>query len=149
MAAALSLGRPLHGHPRRPRHKTPPARARLPLSCRSQLLSDPEEDGGEGKRGEMGKEGKGRRRALSGILAEAEKVGRGLKESLSPRRKGDWKDVLLMSLSFAVYVYISQKLVSGLRSFVRKPPADELGYAPPEIPGAGVFSPLICTKGMG
>ncbi|MQM01126.1 hypothetical protein Taro_033874 [Colocasia esculenta] len=38
---------------------------------------------------------------------------------------------------------------AGLRSFVRKPPDDELGYAPPGIPGAGVFSPLIRTKGLG
>lgn len=32
-------------------------------------------------------------------------------ENLSPQQKGDWKDLLLMSISFAVYVYISQKLV--------------------------------------
>lgn len=50
-------------------------------------------------------------RALEGFYAEAAKMGRGLRENLSPKQKGDWRDVLLMSLSFAVYVYISQKLV--------------------------------------
>ncbi|KAL3357401.1 hypothetical protein AABB24_017888 [Solanum stoloniferum] len=39
------------------------------------------------------------------------KFGKGLKDNLSPKQKGDWKDLTLMSLSFAVYVYISQKLV--------------------------------------
>ena len=38
-------------------------------------------------------------------------MGIELKEKLSPQRKGDWKDLTLMSLSFAVYVYISQKIV--------------------------------------
>ncbi|GAB2232740.1 hypothetical protein Droror1_Dr00011790 [Drosera rotundifolia] len=36
---------------------------------------------------------------------------KGLKESMSPKQKGDWKDLVLMSLSFAVYVYMSQKIV--------------------------------------
>lgn len=45
------------------------------------------------------------------FMVSLEKVKKGLKESLSPKRKGDWKDLVLMSLSFAVYVYISQKLV--------------------------------------
>ncbi|KAI4323423.1 hypothetical protein L6164_023030 [Bauhinia variegata] len=39
-------------------------------------------------------------------------LGKRVKQNLSPQQKGDWKDLLLMSLSFAVYVYISQKLVS-------------------------------------
>ncbi|KAE9590454.1 hypothetical protein Lal_00023401 [Lupinus albus] len=42
-----------------------------------------------------------------------EKLGKRLKQNLSPQQKGDWKDLFLMSLSFAVYVYISQKLVSA------------------------------------
>ncbi|XP_028777013.1 uncharacterized protein LOC114733681 [Neltuma alba] len=45
------------------------------------------------------------------LLNSFEKVGRKVKQNLSPQQKGDWKDLLLMSLSFAVYVYISQKLV--------------------------------------
>lgn len=46
-----------------------------------------------------------------GVYGEVEKAGRRLKDSLSPKKKGDWQDLMLMSLSFAVYVYISQKLV--------------------------------------
>ncbi|EPS68834.1 hypothetical protein M569_05935 [Genlisea aurea] len=34
-----------------------------------------------------------------------------LKERLSPERNGDWKDLTLVSLSFALYVYVSQKIV--------------------------------------
>ncbi|KAK4573675.1 hypothetical protein RGQ29_031572 [Quercus rubra] len=30
-----------------------------------------------------------------------------LQENLSPKQKGDWNDVMLMSLSFSIYVYIS------------------------------------------
>lgn len=45
------------------------------------------------------------------LLVSVEKLVKGLKENLSPKQKGDWKDLVLMSLSFAVYVYISQKLV--------------------------------------
>lgn len=39
------------------------------------------------------------------------KAGMAVQENLSPKQKGDWKDVTLMSFSFAVYVYISQKIV--------------------------------------
>ncbi|KAK7404253.1 hypothetical protein VNO78_04984 [Psophocarpus tetragonolobus] len=39
------------------------------------------------------------------------KVGKRMKQNLSPQQKGDWKDLLLMSISFALYVYISQMLV--------------------------------------
>ncbi|GAB4828069.1 hypothetical protein Ancab_034984 [Ancistrocladus abbreviatus] len=39
------------------------------------------------------------------------KLGKELKENLSPKQKGDWKDLMLMSLSFAVYVYMSQQIV--------------------------------------
>jgi len=35
----------------------------------------------------------------------------GLRKLVAPRRKGDILDVMLMSISFAVYVYISQKIV--------------------------------------
>lgn len=45
------------------------------------------------------------------MLLGFEKLGKNLKENLSPKQKGDWKDLMLMSLSFAVYVYISQKIV--------------------------------------
>ncbi|CAA6659146.1 unnamed protein product [Spirodela intermedia] len=58
--------------------------------------------GGSGDGGEKReKDGKAEKKGL--------RLWRGSMQS--PKQKGDWKDVLLMSLSFAVYVYISQKLV--------------------------------------
>ncbi|GFP92093.1 hypothetical protein PHJA_001353500 [Phtheirospermum japonicum] len=48
---------------------------------------------------------------LKKFLSGVEKHGKGLKDNLSPKHKGDWKDITLMSLSFAVYVYMSQKIV--------------------------------------
>ncbi|CAK9140397.1 unnamed protein product [Ilex paraguariensis] len=56
---------------------------------------------------EKEKENKG----LLQLFGDVGKAGKELKDSLSPKQKGDWKDLMLMSLSFAVYVYISQKLV--------------------------------------
>ena len=50
-----------------------------------------------------------------------EKFGKVLKENLSPKQKGDWKDVMLMSLSFAVYVYISQKIVCAYCAWMHMP----------------------------
>ncbi|KAK4414474.1 hypothetical protein Salat_2860400 [Sesamum alatum] len=53
-----------------------------------------------------------------------EKLGKGMKDNLSPQRKGDWKDLTLMSLSFAVYVYMSQKIVCAYcawMSMLRQP----------------------------
>lgn len=52
-----------------------------------------------------------RKQKIPGFVQRFEKMGMELKEKLSPQRKGDWKDLTLMSLSFAVYVYISQKIV--------------------------------------
>ncbi|XP_027356458.1 uncharacterized protein LOC113865876 [Abrus precatorius] len=45
------------------------------------------------------------------LLNDFGKLGKRVKQNLSPQQKGDWKDLLLMSISFAVYVYISQMLV--------------------------------------
>ncbi|CAN1316751.1 hypothetical protein LINPERPRIM_LOCUS30180 [Linum perenne] len=45
------------------------------------------------------------------LMSSVDKFRKGFKESLSPKQKGDWKDVVLMSFSFAVYVYMSQQLV--------------------------------------
>uniref|UniRef100_A0A803LC08 Uncharacterized protein n=1 Tax=Chenopodium quinoa TaxID=63459 RepID=A0A803LC08_CHEQI len=45
------------------------------------------------------------------VISGVSKLGKRLKETLSPKQKGDLKDVLLMSFSFGVYVYISQKIV--------------------------------------
>ncbi|XP_022152649.1 uncharacterized protein LOC111020315 [Momordica charantia] len=72
------------------------------LLCRHS--QDPSEE--NSKEGEERKQQK-----IGGFVERFEKMGMELKEKLSPQRKGDWKDVALMSLSFAVYVYISQKIV--------------------------------------
>lgn len=48
---------------------------------------------------------------LPKLIVSVENFGKRLKDSLSPKQKGDWKDLMLMSLSFAVYVYMSQKIV--------------------------------------
>ncbi|KAI4333107.1 hypothetical protein L6164_017954 [Bauhinia variegata] len=50
-----------------------------------------------------------------------QKLGKSLKQNLSPQQKGDWKDLFLMSLSFAVYVYISQMLVSAYYAWISMP----------------------------
>ncbi|KAF5193121.1 hypothetical protein FRX31_017290 [Thalictrum thalictroides] len=55
---------------------------------------------------------------FSRLTVNAEKLGKELKDSLSPKKKGDWKDVMLMSISFAVYVYISQLIVTAYCSWV-------------------------------
>ncbi|CAL9152642.1 unnamed protein product [Musa hybrid cultivar] len=112
--AALSFGPPLRGvhsgrlHPIKP---TPRVVKQSP-PCRSQLSAGPAGGGGENeKEKRRSKEGKTWRGLLVEMYGEAGKLGRGLLEGLSPKQKGDWKDVLLMSVSFAVYVYISQKIV--------------------------------------
>lgn len=48
------------------------------------------------------------------VKSKVEKV----RENLSPKQKGDWKDVVLMGLSFAVYIYISQKIVLAYCSWI-------------------------------
>lgn len=55
------------------------------------------------------------------LLNSFEKLGKRVKQNLSPQQKGDWKDLLLMSLSFAVYVYISQKLVCAYCAWTSMP----------------------------
>ncbi|KAM5574870.1 hypothetical protein ABKV19_014027 [Rosa sericea] len=59
--------------------------------------------------------------SLLRFLADFENLGKNLKENLSPKQKGDWKDLMLMSLSFAVYVYISQKLVCAYCAWTSMP----------------------------
>ena len=51
---------------------------------------------------------------FSQVFAGVHKFGRGLKENTSPRQKGDWKDLMLMSLSFAVYVHVSKDCLCSL-----------------------------------
>ncbi|KAJ0973603.1 hypothetical protein J5N97_015568 [Dioscorea zingiberensis] len=101
-------------------------RSRTSLSCQSQLLPDPPPSPGDDqekrqvdqksdqkdRKEEKKKKKKKEYRSLVHLMyGEAGNFGRALKESLSPKHKGDWKDLFLMSFSFAVYVYISQKIV--------------------------------------
>lgn len=62
-----------------------------------------------------------RKLLLQRSSAGFEKFGKILRDSLSPKQKGDWKDLTLMSLSFAVYVYISQKLVCAYFAWMSMP----------------------------
>ena len=73
------------------------------VSCQIRFGFDPPTD--------KEKEGKEKKESLKEIFVVIDKLGRGIKDSLSPKQKGDWKDLVLMSLSFAVYVYISQRIV--------------------------------------
>ncbi|XWS45741.1 hypothetical protein CRYUN_Cryun14cG0005700 [Craigia yunnanensis] len=67
------------------------------------------------------KEQKENRQLFSQVFAGVQKFGRGLKENMSPQQKGDWKDLMLMSLSFAVYVYMSQKIVCAYFAWMSMP----------------------------
>ncbi|CAH8308662.1 unnamed protein product [Eruca vesicaria subsp. sativa] len=53
------------------------------------------------------------KRTVTRMMSEAEKIGKNMK----PEKKGDMKDLMLMSLSFAVYVYISQLMVCAYFSW--------------------------------
>ncbi|KAF9675571.1 hypothetical protein SADUNF_Sadunf09G0046000 [Salix dunnii] len=66
------------------------------------------------------KESKQDKQLVRQIFCRVENFGKGLKDSLSPKQKGDWKDVMLMSLSFAVYVYMSQKIVCAYCAWMSK-----------------------------
>ncbi|CAJ1934201.1 unnamed protein product [Sphenostylis stenocarpa] len=55
------------------------------------------------------------------MLNGIEETGKRVKQNLSPQQKGDWKDLLLMSISFAVYVYISQMLVCAYFAWTTVP----------------------------
>lgn len=76
------------------------------LSCR---ISEPED--GQTDLGTRRSKKELRLQFPSKIMMELEKLGKGLGDGMSPKQKGDWKDVMLMSLSFAVLVYISQRIV--------------------------------------
>ncbi|XVF33714.1 hypothetical protein REPUB_Repub17cG0192000 [Reevesia pubescens] len=67
------------------------------------------------------KEQKENRQIFSQVFAGVHKFGRGLKENMSPQQKGDWKDLMLMSLSFAVYVYMSQRIVCAYFAWMSLP----------------------------
>ncbi|KAK9108971.1 hypothetical protein Sjap_017031 [Stephania japonica] len=65
-----------------------------------------------------GEKGASQSISIAKIFAQVAKLGKDLRSNLSPKEKGDWKDVVLMSLSFAVYVYISQKLVCAYCAWI-------------------------------
>uniref|UniRef100_A0A5B7BW37 Uncharacterized protein n=1 Tax=Davidia involucrata TaxID=16924 RepID=A0A5B7BW37_DAVIN len=105
--AALSIGHSFHKRNssiQELKNQTNP-RILISISCQSRIPVDPPSP--ETKK-EKEKE---KKQSLTRFFVGVEKLGKGLKENLSPKQKGDWKDVMLMSLSFAVYVYISQKIV--------------------------------------
>ncbi|GAV86069.1 hypothetical protein CFOL_v3_29502 [Cephalotus follicularis] len=67
------------------------------------------------------KEKKENMQLLSHLFVGVKKYGEGLKENLSPQQKGDWKDLMLMCLSFAVFVYMSQKIVCAYCAWMSMP----------------------------
>ncbi|XP_010515653.1 PREDICTED: uncharacterized protein LOC104791455 [Camelina sativa] len=74
------------------------------ISCRKQKLPGEEDQGGVIQR------------TVRRLISEVEKFGKDLKTG-EKKKKGDVKDLMLMSLSFAVYVYISQLLVCAYFSW--------------------------------
>ncbi|KAK3150885.1 hypothetical protein QOZ80_3AG0238980 [Eleusine coracana subsp. coracana] len=93
---------------RRPRSSAVSRPKRSYFLCHSSQPTDKPPAGGSG-----GDEKKSASWAATAerLFGDVVKAGMAARESLSPKQKGDWKDVTLMSFSFAVYVYISQKLV--------------------------------------
>lgn len=87
----------------------------LPYSCHGREPIDTSSNPEKKKDEKQGKQ------SLLWFLVHFEKLGKNLKENLSPKQKGDWKDLMLMSLSFAVYVYISQKIVCAYCAWTSMP----------------------------
>ncbi|KAL7204412.1 hypothetical protein ACSBR2_017476 [Camellia fascicularis] len=105
--AALLIGHSFHGkncsiQQLESKSKNCPTTLNPSISCQSRLPVDPET--------EKGKE-KEKKQLLPQVLVSVGNFGKRLKDNLSPKQKGDWKDLMLMSLSFAVYIYISQRIV--------------------------------------
>ncbi|XP_047949007.1 uncharacterized protein LOC125194833 [Salvia hispanica] len=99
--AALSLGHLCH-HKHKPLLVNTTTKMITAVSCQSRKSDDEKTDKGA-------KEDNGMK--LQKLLFGVEQIGKGLQDNLSPKMKGDWKDLTLMSLSFAVYIYMSQKIV--------------------------------------
>ncbi|CAH8385226.1 unnamed protein product [Eruca vesicaria subsp. sativa] len=96
MAALTTFYHPLCPDNHRTTRQTPSrhsVRSLTVMSCRNQ--KSPEESQGLIQR------------TISKLVSEAKHIGKNMK----PEKKGDMKDLMLMSLSFAVYVYISQLMV--------------------------------------
>lgn len=114
--AALSIGHSFHTRHGVVLHNKPTSRTKVSVSCESRKPVGESSD--NKKKKEKEEEGKP---WVVGLFGDVEKFGRGLKNCLSPKRKGDWKDLMLMSFSFAVYVYISQKLVCAYCAWMSMP----------------------------
>ncbi|EXB32760.1 hypothetical protein L484_012488 [Morus notabilis] len=91
------------------------------VSCQSQEPIDEVTDKLRTKEEIKPKEQKeGNKQSLPYFLG-FEELGKSLRENLSPKQKGDWKDVTLMSISFAVYVYMSQQIVCAYFAWMSIP----------------------------
>ncbi|KAK3223936.1 hypothetical protein Dsin_010961 [Dipteronia sinensis] len=84
----------------------------VPVACQNQKPED---------KSSTPKTRKENKKSFSQIFSGVDKFGKSLKEMLSPKQKGDWKDLVLMSLSFAVYVYISQQIVCAYFAWTSMP----------------------------
>ncbi|ERN00858.1 hypothetical protein AMTRI_Chr03g140000 [Amborella trichopoda] len=85
----------------------PPTSLYCNCKCNGNNKENPSSQEGERKKREREREGGWRPVvAMKKVVAEMQRWVR-------PRRKGDLRDVLLMSLSFALYVYISQRIVGA------------------------------------
>ncbi|KAJ9685669.1 hypothetical protein PVL29_017629 [Vitis rotundifolia] len=118
MAAALLIGKTFHTKNRSIQELRDRPNPRIPtfLCCQNQGDIDELES--------KTVKGKENRPLVLRVFAGVAKFGEGLRENLSPKQKGDWKDLVLMSLSFAVYVYMSQRIVCAYcvwMSMVKQP----------------------------
>lgn len=86
------------------------------VSCQNRDPIDPSDSKGKKERKE---EETGLK--LHKLMGGVEKLGEVLQDNLSPKQKGDWKDVTLISLSFAVYLYMSQKIVCAYCAWMSMP----------------------------
>ncbi|CAJ2655188.1 uncharacterized protein LOC123923102 [Trifolium pratense] len=101
----------------------------VPISCQSRRALNISNSNNEEKKdiGRGGGKGKVPLLKWKVILNDFEKIiGKNKSQekmnNLSPQQqKGDWKDLFLMSISFAVYVYISQKLVCAYCAWTSMP----------------------------
>ena len=99
-----------------PRNRTSGRRTHIPQStCHGREPIDTTLNSEKKKDEKQGKQ------SVLQFLADFKDLGKNVKENLSPKQKGDWKDLMLMSLSFAVYVYISQKLVCAYCAWTSMP----------------------------
>ncbi|KAK1267715.1 hypothetical protein QJS04_geneDACA015605 [Acorus gramineus] len=103
MASVLTINLSLHTHMNSSPKTTPSSpRIQSSLSCKTR-----KPDGSPGEEKERVKPS-----WVAKVHKGIESMGRGIRESLSPKQKGDWKDLVLMSLSFAVYKSKYENIIS-------------------------------------